>query len=72
MTLEIKVRDTICVIDSLPQAEEFVLQAIREWYANENDQAPLTITLSKLDDRGPPTLGIYVRENVRHAERLAG
>jgi hypothetical protein len=72
LSIEIHVREVIQVVDTLPALEAYVLERIREWFNNSEDQLPLSITLSKKEDRGPPTLGINISENIRMTEALGG
>lgn len=69
VTLEIKVRDEIKVFDSVEKAEEYVFETIRNWYESE-EQSPLTITLSKIADRGPPTLSVVINESIKTKDVL--
>jgi hypothetical protein len=68
-SLEIKVKDNINIHDSLDEAVCAVEKIIREWF-NSEDSSPLTITLSKIEDRGPPALGINVNDGIKTKEAL--
>lgn len=68
--LEIRVQDIIIVGETLEKALQEVERLIREWFASE-DRNPLTITLSKMEDRGPPALGINVFDAVSAKGGLA-
>lgn len=57
--LNIHVKDTQYVFDSLPQAIFHVQKIIEEWFASDST-IPLTITLTKVDNKGPPTLKVNV------------
>jgi len=70
LSIEIHVREEIHTVDTLPEMEAYVLEKIREWFSNLEDHGPLSITLSKIEDRGPPTIGINISESVRTNEAL--
>ena len=59
--LEINVCDLISVCDTLEQAEQVVLEFIRRWYVS-GDNKPLTITIKKIESRGPPVVKINVAD----------
>ncbi len=68
--LEIRVYDTVITCETLEKAEQFVLETIRNWYASES-KIPLTITLSKIEDRGPPALNVNVNDGIGAKTGLA-
>lgn len=68
-SLEIKVKDEIKVYDNLEEGLFNVEKIIHEWFVS-GDNSPLTITLSKVEDRGPPALGINVTDSVKAKEAL--
>jgi hypothetical protein len=69
-SLEIKVYDTITIVDTLVQALEYVAKVIEQWFYSD-DEAPLTITLSKTPGRAPPVLSINVNDAVSAKGGLA-
>lgn len=70
MTLKIHVKETIRVCEKLQEAENFVIGEIRRWFLDPNQKTPLKITLEKIEDRGPPTLGIHVSDVMDLSERF--
>ena len=63
MNLEIRVYDTITTCDTLVQAEQAIVEIVRKWF-NSNDEKPLTITVSKVQNNSPPVLKINVNDSV--------
>ena len=68
--LEIRVLDSVQVIDVLPgglkaglQIIEVIVKTVQEW-VNTGMKDPLTITLTPQQATGPPTLGINVTDAV--------
>jgi hypothetical protein len=61
--LEINVFDTITTFDTLVDAIEYVVEQIKKWFASE-DPKPLNISLNRMTNRGPPTLKIFVADQV--------
>lgn len=62
-SLEISVFDTITTIDTLAGAIEFVVETIKKWFASDDIRA-LQMTLTKVQRRGPPALGINVNDTI--------
>jgi len=54
VSLEVKVNDTIKVIDKLMEAITYLVKMIQEWMFS-NIKEPLIISIKKVDARGPPT-----------------
>lgn len=67
--LEIKVNDICHVCDTADEAVDFVAAEIRRWFVSQ-DQAPLTITLSKIESRAGPALSISVGDKLPTKEAL--
>ena len=61
MALEIKVAETLIVVDSMPQALTAIEQILKDYLAM-NELVPMTITISKIESTGPPVLGITVSD----------
>jgi len=61
--LEINVNDEIFTADGFSKAVKIIRKAILKWFRS-NDQKPLTINLKKIEDRGPPALGINVNDGI--------
>ena len=68
MKIEIQVYDQITVVESLGDVTAYVTEAIREWYNNPESDPKLVITLSKIEDRAPPAIGINVSEIISMKE----
>ena len=51
--LEVKVADETKILDKVMEAIAYIVKAIQEWiFSNVNE--PLTISIRKVDARGPP------------------
>jgi hypothetical protein len=61
--LEIRVYDTVTAYDTLLEVQQAVDDIIQKWYVSDDDK-PLTITISKMTNRGPPVLKIFVNDLV--------
>lgn len=62
--LEIRVFDTVIACETLQQTLEYIEQIIRDWFISDSE-IPLSIVLTKLDDRGPPVLEINVNDQIK-------
>lgn len=62
--LEIRVSESITIADSLEKALRIVLEKIEEWSKSEST-IPLSVKITKVEDRGPPTLEINVQETIK-------
>jgi len=69
VNLEIQVFEQVSVVDSIVDAIRVIKDAIKKWI-DSGDQHPLKITISKINSRGPPSLGVAVGESVRIKDRL--
>ena len=69
MTIEIRVKDEVKVFDEVAKAIEFVVEKIKKWLLEDEDEV-VEISLRKETGRSPPTLGISVNEVVRNKEAL--
>lgn len=70
MTLEIKVKESIELYDSVGDVLNRVEEIIYNWEMSDT-QEPLVITLRKVESTGPPALGISVGETIKHKDALA-
>ncbi len=68
--LEINVNDEIFTADGFSKAVKIIRKAILKWFRS-NDQKPLIISLKKIEDRGPPALGINVNDGIGASGGLA-
>jgi len=62
-TLEIKVNDIVFVADTFSKVMKIIRKAILKWF-NSDDEEPLSFSLRKIEDRGPPSLGIDVLDGI--------
>ena len=69
MTIEIKVKDEVKVFDEVAKAIEFVVEKIKKWLLEDEDEV-FKISLRKETGRSPPALGISVNEVVKNKEAL--
>jgi hypothetical protein len=67
--LEIKINEVCHTVDSYEEAVEFVVAEIKRWF-NSSDETPLTLALTKIINRGPPTLEISIGERLPTKEAL--
>lgn len=67
--LNIKVSDTVHAYDSIEEALPALIKFVSDWY-NSDDKQPLQITLTKIEGRAPPALGIYVGDTMKTEDIL--
>ena len=69
-SLQINVREVVTIVDTLPQFKEVIAKIVNDWFLSD-DKEPLAVTLTKIEARGPPALGISVGDSitVRHSLR---
>lgn len=65
--LEIKVTESVQVVDTLPEVQKLVEKIILEWFES-GKTTPLEITIERKETRAPPALGINVGEEVKLKE----
>ena len=64
--LEIHVKDEIKVVDSVAQAEKYIIEKIRAHFSLPfEQQTPFTIRIENKATRGPPDLGIHVSDTIK-------
>ena len=64
ITLEVTVNEKVTVIDKIMDAISYLVKAIQEWIFSNNKE-PLSISIKKIEARGPPVLGISVGDSSR-------
>lgn len=68
--LEIKVLDTVKVVDSVEEVIAIIVEEIKQWYASDS-QEPFTVTVTKTDGRAPPEIKINLGEALAAGGGLA-
>lgn len=58
-------------MDSLPEAEKYILEALKNYVASPDQNIPLTITITRIEERGPPSLGVNVGDTIVARSALA-
>lgn len=69
-TLEIKVFDTIIIAETFEEAIAKFVELVKTWFYDENDNTPLTITLTKVHAQAPPILFVNVNDSIGVASGL--
>jgi hypothetical protein len=63
--IEVKVKEKITVIDSVGEVMKLLHELVEDWVKIGDQKEPMVITIKKVEDRGPPALGVSVSETMK-------